>query len=134
MIILVVGALTSVIFLNQFVKGPPNDEFCAKSAEGFLIVASNMGYNDSATKGNASWPIITVQKDTIVNIIVYNADTQTHGFQISHYLVSPTESIPSGQKLNISFCANEGGIFRIYEGIMSSIDILMQNGELAVTS
>jgi heme/copper-type cytochrome/quinol oxidase subunit 2 len=105
-----------------------------KPENGYLIVASNTGYNDSASKGNASWPIITVNKGTTVNIVVCNTDTQTHGFQISNYLTSPTESISPGKVFRISFVANEVGTFRIYEGISSSTSSFMQNGELVVTS
>lgn len=131
-IILLVGTLGSVIFLIQPSKGQFHGESCVKPANGFLIVASALGYNDSASKGNASWPIIAVQKGTTVNIVVCNNDTQTHGFQISYYLTSPTESIPPGQTLEISFVANEVGTFRTYEGISSSTSAVMQNGELVV--
>ncbi len=105
------------------------------SSENFLIVASSTGFNDSADHGVPAtcWPVIHVSKGTMVNITVYNSDTQVHGFQVAHYLASPTEAIAPGQRVSFSFLADEAGTFQIYCAIPCSIHWAMISGELVVT-
>lgn len=98
----------------------------------FLIVASANGYNDSASQGDQSWPVITVQKGTTVTITVYNADVQAHGFQVAHYSDSTRETVAPGKSVTITFVADTAGSFRIYCSIFCTIHPLMQSGELIV--
>ena len=66
-------------------KLPPG---CVKPADGFLIVASLRGFNDSIDHGVPSnnWPVMNAKLGQNVTIVVCNADqTQAHGFQIDHY-------------------------------------------------
>jgi nitrous oxide reductase len=109
---------------------------CVKPANGFLVVASSRGYNDSIDHGvpKNSWPIITVEQGQTVNIAVCNTDFQAHGFQISYYYASSIITVVPGQVLHISFVADKAGEFRIYCNIFCSIHFLMQNGLLNVTS
>ena len=109
---------------------------CTKPAGGFLIIASNQGYNDSIGHGapNKNWPIITVHKGQTVSITVCNTDTQAHGFQITYYYDSFIQSIAPNTVLHVPpFVANETGSFRIYCDIFCTIHIFMQSGELIVT-
>jgi hypothetical protein len=109
---------------------------CAKPVGGFLIVASNTGYNDSIAHGapTKSWPIITVHQGQNVTIVVCNTDVQAHGFQITHYFVKNQATLVPGQKLRVSFIADQTGSFDIYCDIFCSIHIYMQNGLLNVTA
>ena len=109
---------------------------CVKPKDGFLIIASSDGYNDSIAHGapQNSWPIITVQQGQTVNITVCNTDFQAHGFQVAHYYASNLVTIAPGQVLHVSFVADQAGEFRIYCNIFCSIHIFMQNGLLNVTS
>lgn len=111
----------------------PSD--CVKPPDGFLVVASSTGYNDSIGHGAPykDWPIITVQQGQTVNITVCNTDFQAHGFQVTHYYDSNIVTVLPGQVLHVSFVANEAGEFRIYCDVFCSIHIYMQNGELVVT-
>jgi len=101
----------------------------------YLVMVSANGYNDSALHGvpQNPWPIIKVQKGATIVILVYNADTQAHGFQVSHYFDSNIEAIDPQQTLSISFVANEAGTFGIYEAIPSTLHWAMQSGELIVS-
>jgi hypothetical protein len=109
---------------------------CVKPADGFLIVASSRGYNDSIDHGapENSWPIINVQQGQTVNITVCNTDFQAHGFQVSYYFASSVVTVVPGQVLHVSFVASKTGQFRIYCNIFCSIHPFMQNGLLNVTS
>ena len=109
---------------------------CVKPADGFLIVASSRGYNDSIDHGapENSWPIINVLQGQTVNITVCNTDFQAHGFQVSYYYASSVITIVPGQVLHVSFVASKTGQFRIYCNIFCSIHPFMQNGLLNVTS
>jgi len=113
---------------------------CVKPPDGFLIIASNLGFNDSITHGapTKSWPIITVKQGQTVNITVCNIDVQAHGFQIKHYYDVDTVGVVTvvpGQVLQIpAFVADQAGSFQIYCDIFCSIHIYMQSGLLNVTS
>jgi len=108
---------------------------CVKPADGFLIVASSRGYNDSLDHGapENSWPIITVQQGQTVNITVCNTDFQAHGFQVTYYYDSSVITVVPGQVLHVSFVADKTGQFRIFCNIFCSIHPFMQNGLLNVT-
>ena len=87
-----VPSLNMVISTSQTTSTglPPG---CVKPTGGYLIIASEYGYNDSMDHGvpSHSWPVINVTLGQNVTILVCNADpTQPHGFQISYYLDSGT--------------------------------------------
>jgi FtsP/CotA-like multicopper oxidase with cupredoxin domain len=132
-----VGSVTALYFLSigraPATKPLPAD--CTKPAGGFLIVASNLGYNNSIGHGapNKPWPIINVKQGQTVNITVCNTDIQSHGFQITHYFDSSVETVEPGQVLHVSFVADETGTFQIYCSIFCSIHIYMQSGQFIVT-
>jgi heme/copper-type cytochrome/quinol oxidase subunit 2 len=103
-------------------------------SEGFLIVASKLGFNDSLNHGapTTSWPVITVHQGQQVNIVVCNNDVEAHGFQITHYLESSIESVAPGQAIHLSLVADRQGNFDMYCSIFCSIHPFMQNGLLKV--
>jgi hypothetical protein len=109
---------------------------CAEPKGGFLIIASNTGYNDSIAHGapTKSWPIVNVHQGQNVTIVVCNTDVQPHGFQIAHYFVQNEETLVPGQVLKLNFVADQPGSFVIYCDIFCSIHIYMQNGLLNVTT
>ncbi len=134
---LAVAAIVSVTYFSDLGRStnsslPPG---CVKPAGGFLIIASNTGYNDSIGHGapEKSWPIITVHQGQNVSIVVCNVDEQAHGFQITHYFDQSIETVVPGQVLRVSFVATEAGHFDIYCSILCTIHIYMQSGLLNVT-
>jgi len=109
---------------------------CVKPAGGFLIVASQYGYNDSVDHGvpENSWPVMHVSQGQNITIVVCDADpAQDHGFQIEHYYDSRLVSISPGQVLTVSFIADEAGSFRVYCSVPCSVHWAMQSGELIVS-
>ena len=109
---------------------------CVKPANGFLVILNSDGYNDSIAHGAPSkwWPVINVQQGQTVNLTVCDADTQAHGFQISHYYDNSIVTLVPGEVLRVSFVANRIGEFRIYCDIFCAVHIFMQSGLLNVTS
>lgn len=110
---------------------------CVKPADGFLIIASSLGYNDSITYGagpNKPWPVVNTTLGSSVHIVVCNIDFQPHGFQVSHYYDSNLVTVEPGQVLDVSFVANQAGTFRIYCNIFCTIHIFMQYGQLRVNA
>ncbi len=110
---------------------------CVKPQQGFLIVASIEGYNNSIEHGapTKSWPVIDVRQGQNVTIVVCNIDHQPHGFQITHYFDSTEVTVQPGEVLHVpTFVATEAGAFTIYCEIPCSIHIYMQSGLLNVTS
>jgi len=107
---------------------------CVKPAGGFLVVASDEGFNDSVDHGvpAKSWPILNVTEGQTVNITVCNTDFQSHGLEISHYYDSSIHTIVPGQVIHVSFVASEAGSFRIYCAIFCTIHWAMQSGLLSV--
>jgi len=109
---------------------------CVKPAGGFLIIASQLGFNDSVGHGvpENNWPVMNVGLGQNVTIVVCNADpSQAHGFQIDHYYVAQLVSISSGQVLRLSFIADQAGSFRVYCQIFCTIHWAMQSGQLVVS-
>jgi hypothetical protein len=140
-VVIVVGAgVTSALYVFSIGRSTsssrPLPPGCEKPVGGFLIIASNTGFNDSMLHGAPSktWPIITVHQNQTVNITVCNTDVVAHGFQVSHYYDSSIVTLTPGQVIHVSFVANEVGNFRIYCSIFCPIHIYMQNGELQVTT
>jgi FtsP/CotA-like multicopper oxidase with cupredoxin domain len=141
-IVLAIGATTGVFALSR--QGAPSQRplppGCVKPADGFLIVASDTGYNDSIGHGApaSNWPIIDVEKGQNVTIVVCNTDLQAHGFQITHYYDATDGhsevTLSPGQVITVNFVANQEGKFDIYCEIFCSIHIYMQSGLLNVTS
>lgn len=109
---------------------------CVKPADGFLIIASSLGYNDSIGHGAPTnpWPMINVTVGSTVHIVVCNTDFQAHGFQVSHYYEGSIYTVEPGQILDVSFVADQVGTFRIYCNIFCTIHIFMQSGQLRVTA
>ena len=107
---------------------------CVKPADGFMIVASANGFNDSVDHGvpNNPWPVIDVKKGSTVTILVCNADIQAHGFQVSHYFDGKIETLAPGRTLIVTFQANETGTFSIYCSIPCTVHWAMQSGRLVV--
>ena len=108
---------------------------CVKPANGYLVIASDKGYNDSVDHGvpEKNWPILNVTQGTTVNITVCNTDFQAHGFQVTYYYDSNIVTVVPGQVLHVSFVATKPGQFRIYCNIFCSIHWAMQSGLLNVT-
>ncbi len=109
--------------------------FKPSGADGFLIVASNLGYNDSELHyGTGSWPVLDVTQGSTVNITICNTANFAHGFQISNYYQSTVVTIQPGEVLHVpAFVADKSGNFLIYCSIPCPIHIYMQYGELRVT-
>lgn len=107
---------------------------CVKPPEGFLIVADYNGFNDSAGHGVPAnpWPVVNVQQGANVTIVVCNADTEAHGFQVSHYFDGNIVTLAPGQVTTVMFVANEAGTFRIYCSIVCGVHWAMLSGELRV--
>ncbi len=125
------GAAASLPAVNL----PPG---CVKPAGGYLILASQYGYNDSVLEGagpSKLWPVIYVAMGQDVKITVCNVDTtQSHGFQVSNYFDNSIESLAPGKVLTVSFVATKEGNFPIYCAIFCSIHLFMDYGMLRVTS
>lgn len=110
---------------------------CVKPAGGFLIIASQLGFNESVNHGvpEDNWPVMNVRLGQNVTIVVCNADpSQAHGFQIDHYYVAQLVSIASGEVLRVSFVASQAGSFRVYCQIFCTIHWAMQSGQLIVSA
>jgi hypothetical protein len=107
---------------------------CVKPSDGFLVIASGKGYNDSMDHGvpENNWPVLNVTQAQTVSITVCNTDFQAHGFQVTYYYDSSIITIVPGQVLHVSFVATKVGQFRIYCNIFCSIHWAMQNGLLNV--
>ena len=139
MVVVLIGATATAAFYGlskgRTTSSSPLPTECVKPTNGFLIIASSNGYNDSIAHGAPKnwWPIITVKQGQTVNITVCNTDFQAHGFQVTHYYDSNIVTIVPGQVLHVSFVADQAGEFRIYCSIFCSIHIFMQNGLLNVT-
>lgn len=108
---------------------------CAKPANGFLIIASNLGFNDSVDHGVPanSWPVISVKQGQQVDIVVCNTDVEAHGFQVTHYFDSSIESLAPGQVFHVSFVASQAGDFKMYCSIFCTVHTFMQSGLLRVS-
>lgn len=109
---------------------------CVRPADGFLIVGSSLGYNDSIVHGAPvkPWPILDVANGSDVAITVCNTYAQPLGFQVTHYLDDKIEAIGPGQALTVSFVADETGTFLIYCSVLSPIHVYLQGGEVNVVS
>ena len=137
-VLLGVGA-TTALYLASRGGSPasrPLPSGCAKPAAGFLIVASDTGYNDSIGHGapEKNWPVIDVKQGQNVTIVVCNIDVQAHGFQITHYYDSNEVTLTPGQVIKVNFVATQAGAFDIYCEIFCSIHVYMQSGLLNVTA
>ena len=107
---------------------PPD---CTKPADGFLIVASNLGWNESVLKGagvtaGVVWPKMTVTQGQTVNITVCNTDIQAHSFQIAHYEQGSANTIGPQQVVHFTFIASQAGTFQVYCEIQCSIQPILQ--------
>jgi hypothetical protein len=112
---------------------------CVRPAGGFLIIASQYGYNDSVLEGagpSKAWPVISVSLGQTVKIVVCNVDTiESHGFEVGTYFDKTIESIAPGQVLDVPpFVADKAGSFPIYCAIFCAIHLFMEYGQLQVSS
>jgi hypothetical protein len=109
---------------------------CVRPADGFLIVGSSLGYNDSIVHGAPvkPWPILDVPNGSDVAITVCNTYAEPLGFQVVHYLDDKIEAIGPGQALTVNFVADETGTFLIYCSVLSPIHVYLQGGEVNVAS
>lgn len=110
---------------------------CVRPADGFLVLQSEYGYNDSILDGaglSKPWPVITVQEGQTVSIEVCNVGTEAHGFQIQNYVDSKINVIAPGEVMNFTFVATKAGNFQIYCAIPCAIHFFMQFGQLRVLS
>lgn len=131
------AAIISVTYFADLRSGSSSlPAGCVKPTNGFVIIASETGFNDSIGHGapEKPWPIITVQKGAAVTIVVCNTDRQAHGFQIAHYFDSSIETVEPGQVLRVPFVASQTGTFQIYCSIFCTIHVYMQSGQLVVNS
>ncbi len=116
--------------------GPNLPPGCVKPPGGYLIVASQLGFNGSVGHGvpQNPWPVMDVRQGQNVTIVVCNADpAQAHGFQIDHYYNARLVSMAPGQVLSVSFLADTPGAFKVYCEIPCTIHWAMQSGELVVS-
>lgn len=106
-----------------------------KPADGYLIVANSLGYNDSIGHGAPaqSWPILDIADGSSVTITVCNDYQQTVSFQVAHYLQNTMETVQPGHVLTVSFVADQKGTFDIYCEIFCAIHLYLQGGELRVS-
>ncbi len=138
-LILAAVAVSAVVSVTYVVdlgrnKGLALPQGCTQPPDGFLIIASVQGYNDSIGHGapTKAWPIIAVKQGTTVKITVCNTAPYAHGFQIAHYYNSSIVTIAPGQVINISFVADEEGTFQIYCSIFCPIHFSMLDGQFKV--
>jgi hypothetical protein len=108
---------------------------CVKPVGGFLIVASDLGFNDSENYfGKGSWPIVNVTQGSTVNITVCDSGNYAHGFQIANYYQGSLVTLEPGDVIHVpAFVASQSGNFLIYCSIPCPIHQFMQYGQLRVT-
>ncbi len=137
-LLLAVGATTALYLASRggTPVSRPLPSGCVKPQGGFLVVASDTGYNDSIGHGapEKNWPVIDVKQGQNVTIVVCNIDVQAHGFQITHYYDKNEVTLTPGQVIKVNFIASQAGSFDIYCEIFCSIHIYMQSGLLNVTA
>lgn len=119
---------------NSAVQGPL-PAGCVRPSGGFLVIASSLGYNDSIVHGApaVSWPVLDVAVGSNVSIAVCNVYALPVGFQITHYLDDRVVSVAPGHTIEVSFLANELGVFYIYCSVFNPIHIFLQSGKVVVT-
>jgi len=142
--VLVIAGLSATVAFSFLAWGGttetrPLPVGCVKPSSGYLVLASEAGFNDSISHGAPAdnWPILNVSQGQTVTIVVCNSDMQATGFQITHYDDSsnghPDLTLTPGQVVTVSFTASQTGRFYIYCEIFCSIHIYMQSGLLNVT-
>lgn len=123
----------AVIIVLSYTHGQGSRAQCLRPQDGFLIIESSNGYNDSVDHSPGTpWPVINVSRGQMVSIVVCNTDVQSHEFEIQHYYNSTAVQTPN-QAVLISFVANQTGTFRIYNNNFDSLSAFEQNGELIVS-
>jgi len=132
--LIALAAAFAIVFFSGFTRSGGLPPGCAKPEHGFLVIASDRGFNDSVDHGAfAVWPVINVTKGSIADIVVCNTDRVTHSFQIDSYYASGLNAMNTGQVIHVTFVANETGSFRIFCQIFCPIHSYMQQGRLNVT-
>lgn len=136
--IAIVGALVIAAYASSTGAGIssalPSD--CVRPADGYLIVASSLGYNDSVMHGAPaqSWPVLDISQGSEVTITICNTYQQAVGFQVVHYLQDKIQTVLPGQAITVSFVASQLGTFNIYCSILCPIHLFLQSGMLRVVS
>jgi len=101
---------------------------CSTFGTAFLVIANEMGFNDSIGHGAPMnpWPVICVHAGDEVTITIKNTDKngEPHGFAISQYYANGV-SIPAGASVAISFKADRPGDFVVYCNIFCSVHAFM---------
>ena len=136
-LLVVMVAVVAIVYLGFANRNPST---CQKPQSGYLVVASNKGFNDSVTLLNFTgsgpprqpWPSITVSQGAQVVILVCNKDTVAHGFQVGHYYTNNLAVVPPGGSMRINFTADVKGVFQIYCEVPCPIHVFMQYGRLTV--
>src|SRR2546429_8241825 len=84
-IVVAVAAVASAIYLSNASKGTSLPAGCVRPANGFLIIASSRGYNDSVGHGvgaHDSLPGLHVPMGQSVDVVGLQTDIEAPGFQI----------------------------------------------------
>ncbi|MBI3859196.1 MAG: hypothetical protein HY296_03000 [Thaumarchaeota archaeon] len=128
----VIGLTVLTGAYSYYSQSVPSDSFGCSSPQGYLTIVSDAsGYNDSINQP-LPWPVITVQRGSVVNLFVCNNDgSSAHGFAIDHYLVSGAAIAP-GRNFRVSFVADQAGNFTIYCNIFCPVHKFMV-GRLVVS-
>src|SRR5437899_8018303 len=87
-IVVAIAAVASAIYLSNATKGTSLPAGCVRPANGFLVIASSRGYNDSVGHGvgpNDSWPVLNGHMGQSVDVGVCNNDILAQVFHIHNY-------------------------------------------------
>ncbi|HEV2118535.1 MAG TPA: hypothetical protein VGS11_00270 [Candidatus Bathyarchaeia archaeon] len=97
----------------------------------FTIVANSNGYNASRNQP-LPYPIMNVQRgDTVVLRLINNDSTQSYGLAVQSYTPNGIVTHPGDTK-STSFQATTTGKFRIYDPIITTIEVY-EKAELDVS-
>jgi hypothetical protein len=127
------GPISSDSHVENVVSNPG----CVKTEGGYLIVASDSGFNDSSVHLQADpsqpYPLITVAQGSNVTITVCTTSkVEMHGFAIDYYFPVGKVLAPK-DSFTVTFQAEKTGIFSIYCNVLCPIHEWMLQGELVVT-
>jgi len=99
----------------------------------FTIVSTLNGFNDSKNHPDQPWPIMRVNRCSLVTIRLENQDaSQAHGLAVALYANSGVVAGP-GQNAEVNFVANRTGEFKVTCTIPCSIHPSMLNGYVYVS-
>jgi heme/copper-type cytochrome/quinol oxidase subunit 2 len=140
--IIIIGGVASLFAFNSL-STPNKTPDCTNVGKtvNFTIIESDTGAMEGMNgsynqfyKGVYTWPVMKVQCNDIVHILIENRNSsEDHGFAIIHYFNAGVALSP-GQSYTKTFVANKIGNFPVFCNIECAIHPFMQNGELIVTS